>query len=145
MKAFTLIELILTTAIVLVMGTFSSVFYSRFFQSSSVDLTVDRVVGTFRKAQIYSMEGRLNDTWAVNYATSSAKLTLFKGKPPFATRDSHYDEVFLLGSNMVVTGWASDIYFNRMTGTPSATRTITVTGGKNVSIATISAQGVVSR
>lgn len=141
MKGFTLIEIIVVTAIVLTLSVLSSVFYSRFFLQSSVAMTVDQVVGTLRKAQLNSLASKRADSWSVNYSGNT--LTLFKGTA-FATRNPAFDETFKVGTNITISGLTT-LSYARATGLPSVTPTITISGGGNLKTISINSQGVVSR
>lgn len=138
---FTFIELFLSVSFVLILLLLAVPFYSRFFAQNDVANTADVLVGSLRKAQLYSMMGRRNGTWGVNY--SSNTITLFQGST-FATRNSALDERFSVNSAVTITG-LTQLTFVRVTGTPSATPTITVAGNNNKKTITINGQGVVSK
>jgi prepilin-type N-terminal cleavage/methylation domain-containing protein len=140
-KGFTFIELLLVMAIVLTLSVMSTVFFSRFLTQNSVANTVDQVIATLRKAQMYSMQGKQADSWSVNY--SSNILTLYKGTN-FVTRDASFDERFTIGSNVTISGFTT-ISFSRVTGIPTTSPTITISGGNNNKTITINSQGVMSR
>jgi hypothetical protein len=81
------------------------------------------------------MMGKQNGVWGVRYASSTITLYLF-GNPAF-------DENYSVNSNITVTVF--DITFARITGLPSSTANITVSGGNNTKTITINNQGVVSK
>lgn len=142
MKGFTLIELILVLAIMLTISVMAPTFYSRFLLQNAVANTTDQMVGSLRKAQIYSMVGKQNSAWSLNY--SSNTITVYKGTD-FATRNIAFDEKFSVNSNVSVSGM-TDINFTRLTGVPTpSTSTITISSGTNSDIITVNSQGVVSR
>ncbi|MBI4084638.1 MAG: hypothetical protein HY431_01910 [Candidatus Levybacteria bacterium] len=138
---FTFIELILSISFVLILSVLAVPFYSRFFTQNDVANTADVLVGSLRKAQLYSMMGKQNGTWGVNY--SSNTITLFQGST-FATRNSALDEKFRVNSAVTITG-LTQLTFVRITGMPSATPTIAVSGNSNTKTITINRQGVVSK
>lgn len=140
-QGFTFIELILVVAIVIIIGTFSSVFFGRFLIQNAVANTQDQLVGELRKAQLYAMAGRQNGNWGVQF--SSNIITLYQGAS-FATRNSAFDEKFNVNSNILITGF-SEVNFARMTGLPSTTGTYTITGTTSSDQVIINSQGVVSR
>lgn len=138
---FTLIELLLVVAIILVLSALSSTFYSRFLLQNAVDNGVDQVVGSLRKAQIYSMESKWGDNWSVNFNNNT--IVLYKGLS-FAGRDHSFDETFSVNSNVAVLG-LDNISFARGTGLPSSTATITVAGNGQNKVVNLNSQGMVER
>lgn len=139
---FTLIELILVVAVISIVAASSTPIYSRFLLQNSVANTADQLIGSLRKAQIYSMMGRQGSSWSVNY--SSNTLTLYKGSS-FAGRDSSFDETFSINPNVSISGF-TDINFARITGLPTPSGvTITTSSGNNQTTVTVNSQGVVTR
>lgn len=139
---FTLIELLLVVSIVLIIGTFSAVFYTRFLTQNAVANTQDQLIGQLRKAQIYSMMGKQNSAWSINY--SSNTITLYIGTT-FAGHNTAFDEKFTVNSNITVSG-ITNVNFARMTGLPTPTTSnISISSGTNIKTISISSQGVVSR
>lgn len=139
-NGFTLIELIIIVAIVLILGTSSYSFYSRFFLQNEVSNTTDQLSGQIRKAQIYAMSGRQNGNWGVHY--TSPTLSLFQGNS-YATRNPAFDEVIAINNNVTISGF-TEIIFARKTGIPSSTPTITISGGNTEKTLTINTQGITS-
>lgn len=140
-RGVTIIELLLVVVIISTLGIFSASFYARFLTQNEVGNTVDRLIGSFRKAQVYSMMGKQNGTWGVRYTTSPKKITLY------LSGNSAFDEDFSVNDNITISGF-SDISFTRVTGLPSGASfplTITITGGNNTKTIQMSSQGVVSR
>lgn len=139
-KGVTIIELLLVIAIISTLGILSVSFYARFITQNEVLNTVDRLVGSFRKAQIYSMMGKENGAWGVKYTASPKTITLY------LTEDSGFDETFSVNSNIAIVGF-TDILFAKGTGLPniSGQTTITISGGNNSKTININNQGVVSR
>lgn len=135
---FTLVELLLVVSIVLIIGTFSAVFYTRFLTQNAVANTQDQLVGQLRKAQIYSMMGKQNGSWGVKYSSITKKITLY------LTGNSAFDENFTTNNNITISGF-SDLSFARITGLPSTTGTYTITGNDSSRQVIVNSQGVVSR
>lgn len=140
-KGFTILELILAVALFLILGTLATAFYSRLYVQSTVTSVTDQLTQAFRKAQTYAMSSRLNSNWGVHKDTS--QIVLFQGNT-YAERTASLDEVFPIGDNVTVSIF-TDVIFSRLTGTPSATATITITGGTSTKTVIINSQGVVSR
>lgn len=140
-RGFTLIELLLVVSIVLIIGTFSAVFYTRFLTQNAVANTQDQLMGQLRKAQIYSMMGKQNGIWGVKYSSITKKITLY------LTGNSAFDENFTTNNNIIISNF-SDLSFARITGSPTSGTyplTITITGNDSIRQVTVNSQGVVSR
>ena len=136
-RGVTLIELLLVILIVSTIGLMSVSFYSRFLTQNAVDNSVNQLVASFRKAQTYSMMGKQNGVWGVRHTLSPKKITLY------LSGSSAFDEIYNVNDNITVTVF--DITFAKITGLPSATPTITITGGDNSKTITVNSQGVVSK
>lgn len=137
LKGVTLIELLLVVVIVSTITILSAPFYSRFLTQNAVGNTVDQLVASLRKAQIYSMMGKQNNTWGVKYSAATKKITLY------LSGSSAFDEIYSVNNNITVADF--DITFAKITGLPSTSPTITITGNNNSKTITINSQGVVSR
>ncbi|MDQ3099378.1 MAG: type II secretion system GspH family protein [bacterium] len=136
-QGFSLIELLLVVAIVLILGTLTTTFYSRFLNQNAVANTSDQMLGQLRKAQMYSMMSKQNTTWGVRY--SANKITLF------ATGNTAFDESFSVNESVTVGGLTS-IIFTKGTGVPDVTPVITINSpGNNSRTITVTTQGVASR
>ena len=137
---FTLIELLLVISIVLIIGTFSVIFFSRFLTQNAVSNTQDRLIGQLRKAQVYAMMGRQNDSWGVNFGSN--KIILFKG-PSYAGRTAAFDETF--NENANISTDFTEIVFTKTTGLPSTFATYTIIGNDSSKQVIVNSQGVASR
>lgn len=132
----TIIELLIVILLISTIGLLSAPFYSRFLTQNAVENTKDQLVGSFRKAQVYSMMGRQNGTWGVRYGSNTITLYL--------SGNSAFDEIYNVNTNIAIGGF-TEITFARITGLPSASPTITISGGNNTKTITINSQGVVSK
>ena len=139
-EGFTLIELLLVISIVLIIGTFSVVVFSRFLTQNAVANTQDQLIGQLRKAQIYAMMGKQNDSWGVRFGSNT--ITLFKG-PSYALRNTAFDETFSENANISTN--FTEIFFIKTTGLPSITGTYTITGNDSSKQVIVNSQGVTSR
>jgi len=140
-SGISLIELLLVVVIISTLGIFSASFYARFLTQNEVVNTVDRLIGSFRKAQVYSMMGKQNGTWGVRYTLSPKEITLY------LSGNSAFDETYQINSNITISYSPDikDITFARITGLPSAAPTITIAGNNSSKTITVNSQGVVSR
>lgn len=136
-RGITIIELLIVISLISTIGLMSTSFYSRFLTQNAVDNTDNQLVNSFRKAQIYSMMGKQNGVWGVKYDSATKKITLY------LTGNSAFDENYTVNNNITVTVF--DITFAKITGLPSSSPTITISGGNSTKTITINSQGVVSK
>lgn len=140
-KGFTFIELLLIVGLIMMIGTSTNIFYSRFMMQNAVSDTTDLLVGTVRKAQLYSMSGRHDGGWGV--AVHAGELTLFQGAS-YDFRDTSADEISTFNDN-VSLGDFTGIVFEKTTGLPNISPTITISGGSDTRTVTINNQGIANR
>ena len=134
----TLVELLISIFIISVISTLSIAFYARFLTQNSVEDTANRLVGSLRKAQIYSMSGKQNGTWGVKYTVGTKTLTLY------LTGNSAFDENFTHNNNIAISGF-TDIPFTKITGRTVTPATITITGASSSKTVTVNSEGFVSK
>lgn len=133
----TLLELLLVVALVSIVSLSATPFYARFLTQNAVADTADRIVGSLRKANTYSMMGKQNTAWGVRYVGNT--LTLY------AQGNAAFDENYTVGSNITVSG-LSDVVFAKTTGLPTpSSLTITITGGNDTKTLTVNSEGAVMR
>lgn len=122
-KGFTLIELSLVVAMIVLIGGISAPVYQNFQVRNNTDLAVEDTVHSLRRAQILSQSGEGDSSWGVYVATGN--ITIFKGAS-FSGRDASFDEVFEFPSNMTASG-TSEVVYSKMYGKPQGTFPITIT------------------
>lgn len=143
-KGFTLIELLLVVAVLLIISVSGVPFYTRFLVQNSLENSTVQLLGSLRKAQMYSMMGKEDGGWGVHFGSNV--ITLFHGNT-YATRDTNFDERFTVNSNVSIVAVPSvvEIDFTKMTGLPSSTPTITLSGNGTNKVITVNSQGVATR
>lgn len=142
-RGFTIIELLLVVSIVAVISGLSVPFYGRFLTQNAVSNTVDQLVASFHKAQFYAMMSRKSNAsgWGVNFGSQT--ITLYQGAT-YASRNTALDETYTVNNNITVSGM-SDVNFSRISGVPSSSVTVTITGNGNSKAVTLNAVGMVTR
>ena len=139
-KGFTLIEIMLVVALMIVIGSISVPVYQSFQVKNNLDVATYTIVQTLRRAQVLSQSGVGDETWGVHIESGSA--VLFKGAN-YASRDISTDEVFEISTNIAPTGIA-DIVFSKLLGEPQTTGDIILTTSNNdTKTITINAKGTV--
>lgn len=139
-KGFTLIEVILTMAIVSIIALLASPFYGSFIFSQEVSVMRDELQGSFSKAQLYSMAGKNNSRWGV--AVNDGKIILFQGNS-FASRDQSFDENFAIHSSVTISGM-DEVVFAKATGMPDNQPTIMIAGNGATETLTMNREGVLN-
>lgn len=138
---FTLVEVVLVIFIFSVLVGFSMPVYNRFQNSNNIELVVIEAVQILRRAQILSQASDGDSNWGVYIA--SGQMTLFKGST-YLSRDTNYDEVYTLAGPINISG-LQEIVFNKFTGEPQSTGTITFSINTNVNkTITINSKGMLS-
>ena len=132
----TIIELLVIIVIISTIGILSISFYSRFLNQNSVKNTQNQIVGSLRKAQIYSMMGKQGGTWGVKY--ESNKITLY------LSNNNAFDESFDINNNVTIYGF-TNVLFAKTTGLPNTTGDITISSAIDTKKININSQGVVSK
>lgn len=139
-KGYTLVELLLTVALITILATISAGFYARFINQNGQANTVDRIVGSLRKAQTYAMSGKNNSSFGVSF--NSSKIYLYQG-PSFAARNAAFDETFDVPGSVAVTG-LTEINFTKITGAPNTAGAVFVTSNNDTKTLTVNSLGVAS-
>lgn len=138
---FTLIETLLVSSLIIIVSGLSLPVARSLQTTNDVDVAVVALAQNVRQAQLLAQSGASDDNWGVRVVVGD--ITLYRGTS-YAARISGFDQQSAIAANITPTG-VSEINFARITGTPSVTGTITLTGlyGKN-GVLTINSHGVVS-
>lgn len=124
---FTLLEAILTIAIMTVLAFAAIPFYESFVFKSDLDGAAQTIAYSARRAQLLSQAADGDSSWGVKITTSS--ITLFRGTS-FAARAPAFDEAFDLPGSLSITG-VTEWVFNKVSGLPAAAGTTTLTSIRN--------------
>jgi prepilin-type N-terminal cleavage/methylation domain-containing protein len=135
LTGFTIVEILVVTAIIAILAAASAPFYSRFILQNATQNTSNQLVGMLREAEIYSISGKDASDWGVSF--TSGKLSLFR-----ASDNTIYAE-FVLNPNVQITGF-SQVIFSRPAGLPNTSGTFTISGGNNTATIDLNTQGIVS-
>ena len=148
---FTLLELLLTIAILAVVAIFGSINLINYYSRQNLNLTVDEIIAFLRDAQNRSITQESGDQWGVHFSntTSTKNFQLFHG-PDFASGTLAMSRDLRVGVQFVApaAGTSTDIIFSKVTGYPNATTSIVLILGNNPNQAytiTINAVGVAAK
>lgn len=139
-RGFSLLEVLLSMAIIGVLAGVSLPIYNSFVVRNDLDLTTQQVANILRRAQTYARGMKDDSGWGVRIQSSS--VTLYKGSS-FTGRNTNFDEILALSSS-TATG-LGDVQFAKLTAAPNTTGSITLTSNANdIRTVTLNAKGVVS-
>ncbi|BFT94402.1 MAG: hypothetical protein MNSN_05780 [Minisyncoccus archaeiphilus] len=138
MKGFTILELLLSVAMVAVLAGVAIPLYSIYYSRTSIGDSSALVVDSLRATRAMSIAGKYGSEWGVRL--EQGKVTIFKGQA-FSSRDQSYDQVIILEDNLNFTG-LNDIYFNRA-GTPNQIGNIAVSYGEDALVINVNEKGII--
>ena len=121
-KGFTLIEILLSLAIIGIIAGFSVPIYQSFMVRNDLDIATGTVSQVLRYAQTQSQAMHGDSSWGVYIG--SGKITLFKGAS-YASRDTDYDEETSVPSTISASG-LTEVVFDLLTGEPQTIGTLTI-------------------
>lgn len=115
-----LIEVLIVVAIICVVGASTTPFLSNFLLRNNTEVSIDKIIGTLRKAQQYSLDGKSDASWGSCYISNTVRL--FRGGTCAAPT---FSEDFSIPSTVSITGF-SPVTFSTLRGEPSTALSITV-------------------
>jgi prepilin-type N-terminal cleavage/methylation domain-containing protein len=138
---FSLIELLVVLTIMAIIGVFAITGFKDYARFQQYDASVATVKSTFIDARVRARSAELDQSYGVKILTSS--LVVFRGST-YSAGASTNETVSLTGATISrsLTGGTDQIIFNKLTGLPSATGTITVVGVEHVATTTLTISGV---
>lgn len=135
-----MIEVLLSVALLALIGGIGVPVYNSFQNRNSLDLAATSHASSLRRAQLQAKNMAGDSSWGVR--VDSGIITVFKGNS-FVTRDQTYDEIFKIPTSISLSGQQESI-FAKFTGQPSATGSLTFTSANNESrTVTLNAKGMV--
>lgn len=137
---FTIIELLLSVAILTMLAGLSLPIYMSFQNRNSLDISTQSIADMLRRAEVYSRSVTGDSPWGVEIQPTV--VTLFKGAS-FAGRDTSFDETQAIDSSTTISG-LSEVLFTKFTAAPGTTGTITLSSSPvDTRTITINAKGMV--
>lgn len=138
---FTLLEVLLSIAIIGILAGISMPIYQSFQVKNDLDVAVNTIVQTLRRAQLLSQAVDGDSSWGVYMQNGS--ITLFQGAD-YSSHDSNFDEVFDVPTSITFSG-IQEIVFTKFSGEPQTTGIITLNSSTNETrTITINEKGMVS-
>jgi len=134
MKAFSLIELIIVIAIIMIIGAVSTTFGAGTLMQNNLETDKLMLVSSLRKAQNYAMVKKNGLSWGV--CLSGGGIRVFGGTCASPTIKDDYDI-----SNSTVISGLSTVTFSALRGEPNAVQSITLTGNNKTITVSVNALG----
>jgi prepilin-type N-terminal cleavage/methylation domain-containing protein len=129
-RGFTLIEIILVSAMAAILVLAAVPFFQSFSASHQLDVNAEDLLSVMRRAESAAMGGKENSKFGVYFTTGFGASFIFFRGDSYVARDTEYDEVYNLPQAVSLSlnlGGPTEITFSRLKGTPSVTGNITLT------------------
>jgi prepilin-type N-terminal cleavage/methylation domain-containing protein len=136
---FTLLELILVTALLVITSAIVAPIYFSAKGSDDLNNSVSALVSSLRRAQSLSMAIEGDSSWGVKIINDN--FTIFKGSDYFS-RDSLSDENFKINKNIKNAG-LDEIVFSKLDGRPNLTGDIVLNNNNTNKILNINSLGII--
>lgn len=144
-KGFTLIETLIVLAVLAILIAVILPSLQTMRSNQVLKTAASDIFSTLDKARSQTLASVDSSEYGVHF--ESSKIVLFKGTT-YTSSDSNNIEIAITSpasiTNISLTGGAVDLYFNRLSGTPNITGTITVSVSSTFKTITISATGASS-
>ena len=150
-SGFTLLEATIVIAIIIIMVLIVSPQFSKIRNMQTLKSAGGDIVSALNQAQSQTRASLNSSNYGVHF--QSNQIIIFKGTV-FSSGDSNNKTISIISpatiSNVTlnnVSGTTGDVYFNRLTGLPNVTGTVTVSIPNNASLTktiTLSATGEAS-
>ena len=134
---FTLIELILVVALILIIATTATVFNSRWYLQNNLDSAKNMLISSIHKAQSYSISKKNGLTWGI--CLTGRTIRMFGGSCTSPTIKDDY----ILPTNINISG-LSNITFSSLRGEPNNIQSINLSGNNKTFNLIINSAGGIS-
>lgn len=139
-QGFTLPEILLSLAILGIIGGMTIPSYSTFMNRNELDIAATSIAQNLRRAQSLSQAGDGDTSWGVHIGVGS--ILVYKGAS-YVLRDSSFDENTSMPTTIVPSG-LTEVNFGRVSGLPQTIGTFTLTSQANeIRNVTINEKGMV--
>lgn len=146
-NGMSVIEILISVAIVVIIATLSWSPLVQFLNVHSVDTEASMIISTVAYARSQSMSGRNDSAYGIHFASTTVTMFLDTTYNPSATTNVVRQISGGVSISIISLGaGVSDVVFGKLTGSPSAVGTITISSAKDNTrkkIIRISGAGVV--
>jgi prepilin-type N-terminal cleavage/methylation domain-containing protein len=147
-RGLTVIELIVVVAVLGIIFSIVIPQFSKMRENQVLKSTLNDITSSLKKAQTETLASLDSSSYGVHL--QSDKVIIFQGTV-FSVGDANNEIINIISPASIsdvtlagVSGDSGDLYFNRLSGTPSKTGTITLTTPNFSKIITISVTGAIS-
>ena len=144
-KGYTVLEILIVLAVLSLLISIFLPSFQRIRSNSVLKSTASNIFSALDKARSQGLSSVNSSEYGVHFETQ--KIVIFKGTV-FSPSDINNEEIPITMpayiSLISLTGGAVDLYFDRLSGAPNKTGTVTVSVSSSSKIITISATGAVS-
>lgn len=152
MKGFTIIELLITLAILTTISVFGGVGLFNYYSRQNLTSATDEIMAILRQARNSSITQENGDQWGVHFfnaTTTRGLVQLFRGSD-FSSSTMAFSQFLPTGVQFVnpASGDSLDVIFSKVTGYPNASTSIILSLATNSTASStivISAIGQVSK
>lgn len=138
-KAFTLIEILLSIAVLAIIFTFSASVYQMLQNRNDLDIAVNTVAQSYKRAQLLAQAVDGDSSWGVKVQTG--QIVIFQGTD-YAGRNQNFDENFEMPTGITAEG-RTETVFATFTGFPQTPGELTLTSLNNeTKTITLNAKGI---
>lgn len=138
-KGFTLIELILSVAILSIILIISVPLTQRYVVRNDMEALSNIIVQDLYRAQNLARSAENDSSWGVYVQNGS--VVVFQGDG-FGSRNQSKDESYSFSSNISVTG-QNEYVFNKFTGRLNNSGSTTLSNGSDTRVISVGANGVI--
>jgi len=139
-QGVTLIELLLVISLMLIIGSASTPFLSRFVTQNAFDITTSQLEAYLRQAQASSFFGTGANQWGVCYLENTSKiLRLYESN----CLNPEYFQDYVLPQSVSMSGFSDVVFSDR--GEPQAVQTITISTSLESRVFSVNEAGGISR
>ncbi len=140
LRGFTLPEVLLSLAIIGIIGGMTIPMYSTFMVRNDLDIAATSIAQNLRRAQALAQAGDGDTSWGLRVGVGS--ILVYKGAS-YMLRDSTFDENTSIPTTIVPSG-ITEVTFEKVSGLPQTTGTFTLTSQANeIRNVTINQKGMV--
>lgn len=139
-KGFTLLEVLLSVAIIAMIGTFSAPLYVNLLVRNDLDIATTTTAQSMRRAQELARASDGDSRWGLRL--QSGQIVIFKGTS-YAARAATFDEIYSVSPSIGFSG-LTEIVFDKVTGYPLTNGTVNLSNQSNNRTVTINSKGMVT-
>jgi type II secretory pathway pseudopilin PulG len=136
-SGFTLIESVLATSVILLIGVAVGVFNTQFLSARDTTVAAHMLRESLDRAQVYARSGKQDSDWGV--VQVGTDIIVFSGAT-YALRAAEYDELVGIPGSITITGLGETV-FARTTGRIPGGKVIDIDGPDRTVHLSVSEEG----